>query len=155
MKRLAGQEVSLKEFFDILNIYFYNCRVLHWKIKSNKFEKTHELMNDYYNKFSDDIDLVAEMLLSNNLKVSNLDEIINNIENNIDVELIDANKDYTYDEVIDYIDDMFAYIIKYIKRLLNEDSVVTSNPGITSELENLYSFYDKELNYKNKRRKED
>jgi starvation-inducible DNA-binding protein len=148
MKRLfASEEVNLVNLFKMLNIYFYNIRVLHWKVKSDKFDEVHSLMNMYYDKLSDDVDLIAEMMLSNDIDVVSLNEVVDS-----KYALIDTNKDYTYDEVFNLIELMFKDIIDYIKRLLNEDSVVTKNPGIHSELENLYSFYDKELNYKNTRR---
>jgi starvation-inducible DNA-binding protein len=148
MKRLfASEEVNLVNLFKMLNIYFYNIRVLHWKVKSDKFDEVHSLMNMYYDKLSDDVDLIAEMMLSNDIDVVSLNEVVDS-----KYALIDTNKDYTYDEVFNLIELMFKDIVDYIKRLLNEDSVVTKNPGIHSELENLYSFYDKELNYKNTRR---
>lgn len=147
MKRL-GSAASLKEFFKMLNIYFYNFRVLHWKIKDDKFEEIHELMNEYYDRLSDDIDLVAEMLLSNDVDIVGLKNIVES-----DYKLINTGIDYSYNSIVDEIDLMFGDIVKYTKRLLNEDPIVTNNPGITSELENLYMYYDKELNYKNKRRR--
>lgn len=151
MKRLAGN-VNLNEFFKMLNIYFYNFRVLHWKVKDDIFDTYHELMNEYYDKLSEDIDLIAEMLLSNDLEVSSLDDVVKySNENNI--KIIDVNLNYSKNDIVELINEMFINIINYIKRLLNEDGVVTNNPGISSELENLYSYYDKEVNYKNERRK--
>jgi DNA-binding ferritin-like protein len=148
MRRLiASEEVNLTKFFNMLNIYFYNTRVLHWKVKSDKFDEVHSLMSMYYDRLNYDIDLVAEIMLSNNIEVVSLKEIVDS-----EYVLIDTNKNYTYDEVFSLIELMFKDIIDYIKRLLNEDSVVTKNPGIRSTLENLYGFYDMELNYKNTRR---
>ena len=147
LKRLlASEEVNLKQFFEILNAYFYNFRVLHWKTKCENFDEYHELMNEYYDKLNDDIDLIAEIMLSNDIEVSKLSSIDEAL-------YIDVYKNYNENEIVEETNKMFESILKYINRLLNEDSIVVKNPGIKSELENLYSYYDKELSYKNKRRK--
>ena len=85
-------------------------------------------------------------MLSNDIEVSKLSLIDEAL-------YIDVYKDYNENEIVEETNKMFESILKYINRLLNEDSIVVKNPGIKSELENLYSYYDKELNYKNKRRK--
>ena len=90
-------------------------------------------------KLNDDIDLIAEIMLSNNIEVSKLSSIDEAL-------YIDVYKNYNENEIVEETNKMFESILKYINRLLNEDSIVVKNPGIKSELENLYSYYDKELN---------
>lgn len=145
MKRfIKAENNSITKLFIKLNIYLYNFHTLHWFIKDLNFDEIHELMNEYYDKLFDDIDTVAEYMISQNIKVPNLKEIASS-----EFDLLDTNIDYNEETVNNFIINYFKSILDTINNCYDE----VDNPGFKSELDAMYYYYDKEVNYKAKRRR--
>jgi len=144
MKRLAKISDNITKLFIRLNVYLYNFHTLHWFVKDVNFDELHELMNEYYDKIFDDIDTVAEYMISQNISIPNLKEIANS-----EVDLLSTTIDYDEATINDAIISFFNSILDTINNCYDE----VSNPGFKSELDAMYYYYDKEVNYKAKRRR--
>ncbi len=143
MKRLAKTSDNITKLFIRLNVYLYNFHTLHWFIKDPNFDELHELMNEYYDKIFDDIDTVAEYMISQNIQIPDLKEIADS-----DVDLLLTDIDYDETAVNDAIVRFFNSILDTISNCYDE----VDNPGFKSELDAMYYYYDKEVNYKARRR---
>ena len=145
--------MTFRKLLAIFMNYTHNIKILHWKATGKLFDEYHELLDSYYEKMQEDIDLIAELGLihgENPLGLAESFELLKEDKENY--KILDPNDDYDEKDIIDNIDVLFKDILKAIEELLKEDKV-DQNPGTRSELENLYAYYDKECNYKNKRRK--
>ena len=145
--------MNFNKLLAILINYHHNFRVLHWKVTGCHFEEYHELCANYYEAIQNHIDTVAEIGLTYDEEPLGLVEAFELLaKDKDDYKIIDPKDDYDEQDIIENIEIMFTDIMKAIDKLLKEPKV-EKNPGARSELENLYSFYDIECNYKNKRRK--
>lgn len=145
-KRLATVN-SVEQLFIKFNVYLFNFRILHWKVKDYNFDILHELMETYYNRIFEDIDTVAEFMVSQGMILPDLKTIINS-----DYVLLDTNIDYDETEIMNNIDNLFNSILDTITNVYNQEEVI-KNPGFSSCLDEMFAFYDKELNYKNRNRR--
>ena len=135
---------NITKLFIRLNVYLYNFHTLHWFIKDLNFDELHELMNEYYDKIFDDIDTVAEYMISENIPIPNLKQIADS-----DVDLLSTDIDYDEEMVNNAIINYFQSILDTINNCYAE----VDNPGFKSELDAMYYYYDKEVNYKARRRR--
>lgn len=143
-----------KKFLAVLILYHHNCRILHWKVKDINFDEYHELASEYYDHLQEDLDKVTEIAITYNENPLSLIDAYNLLKDikEDDYKIVEPNDDYSAKDVQDNLDIMFKDIMKIINELLKE-SKIQDNPGVRSELETMYSYYDKECNYKNMRRK--
>lgn len=145
--------MNFKKILAIFIVYSHNVKLLHWKASGKLFDGYHVLLGEYYDKLQEDTDLIAELGLTYDENPVGLVEAFELLkEDKENYKIIDPKDDYDEKDIIDNIDILFKDILKAIDLLLKEDKV-DKNPGARSELENLYAYYDKECNYKNKRRK--
>lgn len=145
--------MNFRKLLAIFINYSHNMRILHWKTAGKLFDEYHELAGDYYTKLQNDTDLIAELAITYDEEPLGLVEAFDLLKNDKEnYKILDPTDNYDEKDIIDNIDVLFKDILKAINALLDEDKV-EDNPGARSELENLYSYYDKECNYKNKRRK--
>lgn len=136
---------GLEKLLSTLILYSHNFRILHWKVKGEKFDLTHEIMGTYYDKLSDFIDDVAELCIQKNLRVFTLREVLSNLESNEENFLeVSSNDDFSSEESFELTKTMFGSLIDIITTDLNQYSVAT--------LQNILDWLNKECNYKNKRR---
>lgn len=142
-----------KKILAVLTIYHHNCRILHWKLKDTNFDKYHELAADYYDHLQEDLDKLVEIAITYNenpLSLLDAYEVLkDNEEDNF--KILTPEDDYSAEDFQENIEIMFNDIMKCIREILDED--IEDNPGVRSELETMYFYYDKECNYKNKRRR--
>lgn len=145
--------MNFRKLLSIFIVYNHNVRLLHWKTSGKLFDEYHELMGTYYNKMQEDTDLIAELGLTYDEEPVGLVEAFEILKEDKDnYKIIDPKDNYDEKEIISNIDILFKDLLKAINELLKTDKV-DNNPGARSELENLYAYYDKECNYKNRRRK--
>lgn len=145
--------MNFKKLLAVLINYHHNFRILHWKVSGCHFDRYHEITASYYDSLQEHIDKIAEIGITygeNPLGLIDSIELLKKDKGNY--KIIEPGEDYSDIDIIDNIDIMFTDIMDIIKELL-ETNKVDKNPGVRSELENMYSFYDIECNYKNKRRK--
>lgn len=145
--------MNFNKLLAILINYHHNFRILHWKVTGVHFEEYHEICANYYETLQEHIDTVAELGLSYDEQPLGLVEAFELLaKDKEDYKIIDPNHDYDEQDIIENVEIMFTDIMNAIDKLLKE-SKVDKNPGTRSDLENLYSYYNIECNYKNKRRK--
>lgn len=145
--------MNFKKMLAIFIVYSHNMRILHWKTSGKLFDEYHELAGGYYDKLQEDCDLIAELGLTYDENPVGLVEAFDLLKEDKDnYKIIDPKDDYDEKDIMDNIEILFKDILKAIDELLKENKV-EKNPGARSELENLYAYYDKECNYKNRRRK--
>ena len=136
-----------------LTIFANNIKMLHWNCKGDEFGCMHdELTNDLYDKMTDDVDRVAEMMIRLSLRPLNLYEVVEIGEEN-DTPVVNSNYLYEKEEVYKYIQKMLIVIMKNIEETLELDVIQDiKNTGIRSDLEAMHNEYDIERRFKNARR---
>lgn len=146
MKRLANikDNYNLSGLFTLLNIYEYNLKMLHWQVEGEQFDVYHELLEDYYKQIFEYIDIIAEYLVSKHIEIPKYGTIASEEDYNF-IE----NKSYSIVEVKELVELMFSEILTYIGILMEEQNFT---PGIKSKLDEMYFYFEKELDFKNKHR---
>lgn len=136
-----------------LTIFANNVKMLHWNCKGNEFGAVHDgLTNDLYDKMTDDIDRVAEMMIRLSIRPLNLYEVVQIGEEN-DIPVVSSNYLYQKEDVYKYIQKMLIEIIGNIEEALQVDMIQdVKNTGIRSDLEAMHNEYDIERRFKNARR---
>ena len=136
-----------------LTIFANNVKMLHWNCKGNEFGAVHDgLTNELYDKMTDDVDRVAEMMIRLSLRPLNLYEVVEIGEEN-DTPVVNSNYLYEKEEVYKYIQKMLIVIMKNIEETLELDAIQDiKNTGIRSDLEAMHNEYDIERRFKNARR---
>ena len=143
-------EKQLREFHASISLYKHNHQILHWKVKGAEWDKTHTIMQDYYEKLEADLDLVGEMCLQCGFNPVSVIEAIDIAKESSERRLIlGSSDDFFKDEVWEKSSYMFNHLLTLIERVKN-------NPGITgdtkSELEVLEAYYRLQAKYKLPRR---
>ena len=136
-----------------LTIFANNIKMLHWNCKGDEFGYMHdELTNDLYEKMTDDVDRVAEMMIRLSLRPLNLYEVVQIGEEN-DIPVVNSNYLYEKEEVYKHIQKMLIVIMRNIEETLELDVIQDmKNTGIRSDLEAMHNEYDIERRFKNARR---
>lgn len=146
MKRLMAKienNYTLLNFFILLNICEYNLKVLHWYTIGFDFDDYHTMLEDYYEDMYEYIDLIAEYLMSKDIDIPKY----GTIASEEDYKFIDI-KPRNNEEIINNCKEMFTYILNYIDKLYETNL----DNGIKSKLDEMYFYFDKECNYKLKRK---
>lgn len=118
-------------------------RLCHWNSSGKHFDSVHAVCGDYVDHIEDDIDAVAEMVISLGKQPVTLDECKNEFGINIDV-----NTTYQSEEIYAYIVTIFNKIIKDYTTAQAEQIPA----AYRSELETMQHYYLIENMYKNMRR---
>lgn len=137
----------------ILVYYQHNFRILHWNVKGKDFDQYHQLMKEYSDKLEEYVDQIAEMAVMTNDAPVSFQTTVSILTNDDSTAYYSADitDTYTSEMIVECIDIMFGHILTALKNLMDYHKV-QNNPVIKTELENMYAYFDKELNYKNKRR---
>ena len=152
--------MTTRELLSVMMIQRSNFEVLHWKAKGRHFDNVHNnVTTGYYEMVSDDIDTIAEMGMRmgyNPLNYITAYKVASKICGN-KLEFVDANVDYSRDEIIDKTDKILQLILLCIAQVLTTDEMQNNirNVGIKATLESMYDKYDKECRFLNARRKMD
>lgn len=141
-----------------LQLYRSNFSILHWKAKGEDFDNIHKLMDEYGKKISDDIDIVAEMIIMQEGHPVGYEEtivLLSKINDpSINIKALLPEDDYLRDEAIFQTNNMVKNILTFIKAIIDklERDGSGDTLGVKSQYEEMYYRYYKELNYLNKRR---
>ena len=119
------------------------CRILHWKSSGCHFNSAHEVCGDYVDHFNDDIDAVAEMLITLNNEPVALSDCTNTFDINIDV-----NTNYEASDIYKNLISIFNAIIKDFTLSYSEEIP----EAFKSKLQDMQYYYIIENGYKNVRR---
>lgn len=136
--------MSLKTFLSVLIVYRSNFQVLHWLAAGKSFEVIHKKTEEYYNEISDDVDVIAEMVLRNSDEIVNYKEALEIIEeDDNNFILVDSKRSCEMEDFIELSTKMLKDILSCIESVLED----VDNIGIKSSLESLYEKYDLQANY--------
>lgn len=138
-----------------LTVFGENIRMLHWNAKGDEFGYVHDtLTNDLYEKLSDDVDRVAEIMIRLSCRPLNILEIVQVQQKNIeDIFIVNSNYLYDKDSVYKNIQKMLKSIMETIEEILELEVIQdVKNTGIRSDLEAMHNEYDIERRFKNARR---
>lgn len=142
--------MNFRKLLAILINYKHNFHIIHWLMQDPNFEEFHELAGDYYTKIEECIDTVAEMGIAQGEMPLTLMEAFDLLkEDKHKFAILKSSGSYSGADLVAHIDVMFGDIVMFLEELIE----AVENPGIRSELETMHAWFDKELNYKNKRRK--
>jgi DNA-binding ferritin-like protein len=125
----------------------YNLRLLHWNVSGCDFDTTHTIMDGYIDKFSDYIDLIAELILRNNNHVPDSREIDTIArENNVGKPI--KSQPYSTEKTFNIVQIIFNEIITIINKCYENNY----ENYVNSELDNLQSWFTLEGKYKSRNR---
>jgi DNA-binding ferritin-like protein len=147
----------LQKLNAVLRMYESNFRILHWNAKGIDFNDSHKsITTEYYEMIGKTIDQIAEIMARLGENVPNYVEVLNILksDNNKDYMIIDPSDLYTREQIVKLADTMLNDICLVIIDCLEDPSIqnLAINAGIKSELESIYSEYDLQARYINKRR---
>ncbi|MDN5343098.1 DNA starvation/stationary phase protection protein [Oceanotoga sp. DSM 15011] len=129
---------ELNNYLADLNVFYGKLHNLHWNVEGKEFFTVHENVEKIYDKVNEEIDEIAERILtlgqrpkvkySEYLEISNIKEI--------------ESKGYNGKEVIDVIISDFEYIINKIRNIIEKAS--ENNDEVTADiLTGSLAYYEK------------
>ena len=123
-----------------------DMKYLHWNCCGPKFDIIHGITEEYYNKLSSDVDILAELALEQpGVTLTNP----SNMASKINWHAEDDKNKFSDREVFDRIQNLLTIYIDALQH--NYD---TFDTNIQSELDTMIRFWTKELKYKTIRRLE-
>ena len=129
---------ALSSLFTVLNTVRSNVLYIHWHATGSKFEEIHELTEKYYHILIEEYDYVAELNLQYGLSVGNpLTEYLHGME--------ETKESYDYANAIPAIK---LNISKYTDVLKDACNQLESLHLEHSRIDEMISYWEKELNYK-------
>jgi DNA-binding ferritin-like protein len=139
---------KLKELFNMLVIYQYNIRVLHWKCAGTNFSDMHGTAEAYISKFDEYIDETSEILLMNHIYPPTLMTVMNEAQNSERELLLLGDNDQYFD---------FQGFVHIISRMFHDLLIMYNDinhseeytEDIKSKLQEQQYYIRKELKYKN------
>lgn len=141
-------ESKFKKLLSLLVVYQYNLRVLHWKVVGLNFDGKHNLFGDYYAKFDEFIDSVAELALELDVNPASFSEafaILQSLEE--DVIICKGTEDYNPKEALLITGKMFEHLLRVVESC--QEGLPTDVQG---SLDDIKQYLRLEGRYKNKRR---
>ena len=134
----------------LLVVYQHNLKVLHWKVSGKDFDNKHKILSDYYDKFDEFIDQVAELGMEINIEPLSFNAV-HSLCNEMSESVImcHANQDYEGKDALKIVGSMFDQLIANIDKC-QQDKDLPSD--ILSDLDSIKAYLRLESHYKNKRR---
>lgn len=129
-------------------IFMNNCRMLHWYSTGIQFDTIHEIASTYYNKASEDFDLLAELSLEFEVPVNN-PLLLDTTSSSIDLISIPESSGFVSEDFFLELDKTITNYIQCLQSILDVNEV---NEDIKFEVTSLIRFWEKEKDYKNSRR---
>lgn len=144
-----------KQFLEMLTLYSYNMKVIHWNSIGPSFDDIHDLADKYYAKINTTIDTIGEIIGMMDGDIPSFKDLVEDLKDSEkDFLVVDATKKYTFEGGVALIEVMLEDIVVGVNKMLKEfDDDDSSLIGIISELENVQFMYSKEAKYFNKRRR--
>ena len=147
--------MTFKELTALFTVYSNNFKVMHWGSIGPKFDRIHNLSQEYYDMTSDDLDVLAEMGLRIGQKPATIMEstkILAEVEEH-KFFVFDSFSDCDYECFVKTANIMLSDICKCLELVLaSEEMKDPSNVGIKASLEGLHDKYDLQARYLNARR---
>lgn len=138
---------NLLEAICVCNIFISNIKMLHWYSKGRDFDAMHNLTEYYYNKASQDLDLLVELALeSTSILIPNPSLMTSN-----DLVTLAAPENLGFAPET-FWENLIHNINTYINALKNIAITSDVDESVKSEIDSIISFWRKENNYKNVRR---
>ena len=139
----------LKTFLSVLLVYRHNFQVLHWMACGESFLTIHEQAKTYYDMLSDDIDVVAEMILRTSDEIVNYKEALDLIDEFEHDFLLMTGKDLCdMSAFVTYSTKMFNDLKNCVEMVLDTDAIESDHSvGIKSVLEGMHDKYDLQARY--------
>lgn len=141
--------MSLDTFLSVLLVYRHNFQVLHWMAHGESFLTIHEQAKNYYDSLSDDIDVVAEMILRNKDSIINYKEALDLVDEADHDFLLMTGKDLCdMSAFVEFSTKMFNDLKTCVEEVLDEDYIESDHSvGIKSVLEGMHDKYDLQARY--------
>lgn len=148
--------MKLTQFLEVLTLYSYNMKVIHWNSVGKQFDDIHELGDKYHGMINGTIDTIAEMIGMTEEKIPSFAELVNSLgKSDKDYLVVSGDKKYTIESGTKLIDTMLKDIVEILNSILdNLEKADSDMAGIRSEIETIQFEYKKEYTYFNKRRTE-
>lgn len=145
--------MNFTTFSAVLTIFRHNFKILHWGASGKKFDRIHNLAEDYANMVNEDLDVIAEMGMRCGQHPVSMCEAIETIEH-VDEQIVCLDyKEFSFKEFVAASTVMLGTIMKCIATLRNSDEMQKDcNMGIKASLEAMYDKYDLQARYLNARR---
>ena len=141
---------DMKRLFAALVLYRHNLQVLHWKSAGTGFDRVHSLCNEYYDKFGDFIDSIAEKIVILGGNPLGLEECLANIKSQ-ETQFLCSDPALSYKK-----EDAFNEIAFMLDSIIKEYNVVLDNndlpKGMRSSMESDLEWLEVESAYKTKQR---
>lgn len=141
---------EFKGLFAVLVYYKHNLQMIHWKATGEGFDRVHSLAEEYYNKFNDFVDSIAEKLLILGENPLSLEECTSYIHDQ-EYEYVGLAPDAEYGRHEAYVG-----INHMLKDVINAYNSVLDNlelpKGMKSSLESDLEWLELECDYKTKKR---
>ena len=138
---------ELVKIFNMLVLYDYNIRVLHWKIVGKGFETNHNLMDSYHSQLNTMIDDIGECILMLKGNIPAFTEIPTYLRNDDSTSyvLLNGTDKYDSEKVLENTRKMFNGLLDAYQKATDNSEI----PGdIVSKLQEHQYWLRKESNYK-------
>jgi hypothetical protein len=141
----------LESLFSTLMIAHANFRTIHWLSCGEEFDRQHALAEQFVGMTNGDVDTVAEIILRYQPSVPTIADALQSPVGN---ELLKSSTPIGYDSFLALVRAQFTSIMNAIIAVLKQDIIQNDIRlvGIKSDFEAMYSRYDLQLRYLNKRR---
>lgn len=123
-------------------IFANNMKMFHWFAKGALFDTTHSIAEEYYNKANEQTDFLAELLIELGCNPINPQHV-----QPVNVSVIEEK-----DLMQDYTACLMMNINEIVISLMNARATDNLAYDIVSEFDSIIRYWNKENNYKNKRR---
>lgn len=145
--------MKLTQCLEMLTLYSYNMKVIHWNSTGKHFDDIHALADKYHAMINGTIDAVGEIIGMLDGTIPSFRDLVNDLsDSEKDFLVIDGSREQTLETGVIHIEHMLNDITAMITSILDELEDDIALAGIKSELESVQFMYAKEATYFNKRR---
>jgi len=129
-----------------------NMKYVHWNAVGKQFDRIHNMASDYYDKLADEMDFFAELCLQNRVPIKNPCLVCDGYE-----DIIFTNSEFEYRDGMLAIQTIIQNYLSFLGTLSAELASISDRygPNATSqqsEIDAIYAYWSKELDYKLSRR---
>ena len=147
--------MNLRELLAVFVLEESNFNILHWNCHGKKFDRMHNLANDWYDRCNTAKDAVAEMAIrcgQNPIHYGESIEVLKGSE--IGFKVLTSDDKFEYEEFMNESQEIIKNICASIAAVLKSDEIQNDivNVGIKATLEGMYEEWDLDMRYKNTHR---
>lgn len=145
--------MKLTQFLEMLILYSYNMKVIHWNSTGKQFDDIHALADKYYAMINETVDSIGEIIGMLDADIPSFKDLMKDLSDADDDYLVnDGSAKYTIETGVVYIEHMLNGIVSTVTSIIDDLDDEDALVGIKSELESIQFLYAKEATYFNKRR---